>query len=253
MAAHYNPKILAKTLSYIAFHSPGEYGLFWDSNGTMPWKEFHWALQEDETLRFVRESHLKEIAYLGIDMPVVLDGAMLRLKDNAAAPPYYEETPPERCYYACRRKRYASIKEDGLSASNRAFFPVSTNKDLAIRIAKRRDPDPLLIEIRARKASEMGVKFLKAGPELYLVEFIATEFLMLPVLRDDELSKLSEPKKKEKTESKAKVPYSPGSFLMDPKRLEGAPQDKSASEKKKGRRGAEWKREARKERHKRNV
>ncbi len=69
MAGRVNPRTLARTLSTIAVHCPWEHGLFWDPDGSMPWKEFYWALQEDHSLRFVRESHIRELAYLGLEVP----------------------------------------------------------------------------------------------------------------------------------------------------------------------------------------
>ncbi|MGV8074146.1 MAG: RNA 2'-phosphotransferase [Syntrophobacteraceae bacterium] len=255
MAAQYMPKTLAKTLSYIAYHAPGEYGLFWDPNGTMPWKEYYWALQEDESLRFVREAHVREIGYLGIEMKFALEGSTLRLKDGIPLPKYSVETPPDRLYYACKRRQYDSIKEHGISASGRSFLALGSNRELAVRMGQRRDPKPLLMEIAAKKAAEGGINFLKAGTELYLVESIPIEFLILPVLRADQRSQTASQKKKEQAPWKIQLPHVPGSFFMEPKHLENSMHDSAtpADRKAKGKRGAEWKREARKERTKRNI
>ncbi len=88
MAAQYNPKTLAKTLSYIAYQAPAEYGLFWDPDGTMPWKELYWALQEDPSLRFVREGIVRELNYLpGCELPFALEGNLLRLRAGSDTAP----------------------------------------------------------------------------------------------------------------------------------------------------------------------
>ena len=82
----HQPKTLARTLAYIAVHSPHEFGLYWDADGSMPWKEFYWALQEDDSLRFVRESSVRELQLLGIELPFSLEGNRLRLSSGTALP-----------------------------------------------------------------------------------------------------------------------------------------------------------------------
>lgn len=249
------PKTLAKTLAYILYHAPAEYGLFWNRDGTMPWKELYWALQEDPELRFVRESHLKEIAYLGLEIPATLEGNQLRLKEGFSTPDYpiAQDVPP-RLFYAARRKQHAFILKYGLPASGRPYIPLSSDKELALRLGRRRDPDPLLIEVMARKAAAEGVHFREAGPSLFLVESLGPEHLMVPVLREEEIERLFVRKKK--PSEKPPAHSSHGSFFPDSthfQELYGGGEPSLAKGKKKGRRGAEWKREARKERHKRNI
>jgi len=259
MTTQYMPKTLAKTLSYILYHSPWEYGLFWNANGTMPWKELYWALQEDHSLRFVRESHLREIKYLGIELPALLDGTVLRLQDGFPVPEYPVAVPlSERLFYACRRKHYPVVLQYGLSAMSRPLLALSTDKEMALRLGKRRDPEPVLIEVLAKKASERGVVFREAGPGLYLVETVAVEYLMGPPLREEELSKAASKKKKGGKITKAETPMMPGSFFMAPQQMHPSSPDLQSAgagggAKKKGKREAAWKREARKERHKREI
>ena len=258
MSARYMPKTLAKTLDYMAFRSPGEFGLFWDADGTMPWKELYWALQEDPFLKFVRETHLKEIAFLGIEMPFALDGASLRLAPGIEVPVYpVVETPPERLFHAIRLRQYPSVSKYGLESSGRSHIRLTSDKDLAVRIARRREPDPVTIEVLAGKAHrEGGVVLRAAGPSLFLVESVPVQYLRCPQLREDVLLKLSEgPRKKEKQPEKTGRPFSPGSFVVGVDSLSGSFPGQGVPDKggKKARRGAEWKKEARKERRKRDV
>ena len=163
----HQPKSLARTLQYIGWHSPSEFGLFWDSDGTMPWKEFYWALQEDPSLRFVREAGLRELYLLGIELPFVLDGNLLRL-GSGIPPPLYPvaESIPERLFYAIKPRNLASVQNTGLKATGRRFMPLCSDSALAVRIAKRRETEPILIDILARQALDGGVSLLVAGPEL---------------------------------------------------------------------------------------
>lgn len=255
MSAQYMPKTLAKTLTTIVCHAPWEYGLFWDSNGSMPWKELYWAMQEDPSLRFVRESHLRELLLLGIDLPFQLVGSKIQLNAGTPIPDYLPmEQPPVRLFHACKRKQFPIVLEHGLSASNRPFLLLAQDREMALRLGRRRDPEPVLVEVLARKASEQGIVIRGAGPGLFLVESLALEYLICPPLREEDSSKWAVKKKREKSPEPA-MPVSPGSYFIAPQHFQdvapgGTPTGKP---KQKGRRGAQWKREARQERHKREV
>ncbi|MCU0572364.1 MAG: hypothetical protein MUC41_05150 [Syntrophobacteraceae bacterium] len=257
MAAMNHPKTLAKTLAYLLLHAPGEYGLFWDEDGSMPWKELYWAMQEDPSLRFVRESHLREIAYLGIDFPARLDGHVLRLKSGVPAPDHpVVHDPPPRLFHGCRRRSLAAAREHGLRATGRRFLAVSADQDLALRMARRRETEPILIEILAGLAARDGIVFRAAGASLYLVENVPAGHLRFPLVSEDRFQELAGRPKKHQGIDKASTPKTPGSFLVEMEHLHGqfgGPPDGSGKPKGRGRRGAEWKRASRNERNKRKV
>ena len=256
MTVRHMPKTLAKTLSYILYHSPGEYGLFWNPDGTMPWRELYWTLQEDPSLRYVRETHLREIAYLGIELPASLDGSTLRLGAGVSIPAYpVVEQVPDRLYYGCRRKHYPVVRRYGLAASSRPFVALASDKELALRFGRRRDPQPVLIEVSAKKASKDGILFRMAGPELYLVESLPVETLICPPIRDEDALESTSKKRTGHPASKPEIISTPGSFLMHPDHLRDSSQPKgtAAKGKEKGKKGEDWKRQSRKERHKRSI
>jgi len=256
--AQYSPKTLAKTLSYIAWHAPGEYGLFWDSDGTMPWKELYWALQQDASLRFVREAHMREMAYLGLDLPFYLDGSLLRLQENTAVPEYPVTTPAERLYYACPRKRYPFVLMHGLSSpGNRPFLALAADKNLALQLGRRRDADPIMVEVQAKKASLEGVAFRLVAPSLYLVESVAAAYLICPPIRESEMERLAARKKKERPSAPSESTLQPGSFYLDSAKLFEPEHEKGhethAKRKGRGKKGSDWKRDSRNLRNKRSI
>jgi putative RNA 2'-phosphotransferase len=257
MAAQYNPKTLAKTISYITHYAPAEYGLFWDPDGSMPWKELYWALQEDPSLRFVRESHIRELTYLGLELPFILDGNFLRLMPNLAQPSYpLADCPPERLYFACRRKQYSILFEQGITASHRPYVPVCSDRELALRIGRRRDPEPLLVEVLAATASTEGEPIRSAGAGLYLVESVPVRYLVLPFIRLEQHAALTSRKKPETKPSRPDLPISSGSFFVEAHQLHGHSSAMGGTDKPgkmKGKKKEDWKRAAKKERRKRSV
>ncbi len=244
----HQPKTLAKILDYIARRSPGEYGLFWDPNGIMPWKEFYWALQEDPSLRFVRENSIRELALLGIQLPFLLEGNLLRLAPGASPPDYSPATElPERLFYGIRPKTLVNTQYIGLTSRARPFIPLSDDRELAFRIAKRREQEPILVEILAREANAGGVLFLKAGPSLYLVESVPVEFILFPKIRQDLAARLLS-ERVLRPKEKPSPPPTPGTFTVTPEHMETHGSGKSGKSAKGG-----WKKDARRERHKRDI
>jgi len=258
--SRYMPRTLAKTIYYIVYHSAGEYGLFWDIAGTMPWKELYWALHEDPSLRFVRQSHIHELNHLQVGLPITLEGNLLRLRDGFPLPDYHVcEHPPDKLFYACPRKQFGAVLKHGLAPLGRDFLPVAADQELALRIGRRRDPKPLLVKILTDKAGAAGILFRTAGPELYLVESLATEYLQLPPTGEEESRKLLT-RNVEKSPAKREGMPEPGSFLVNVDHFQEAMgvAKRPLGEGKKartGKKGPAWKREARKgdDRRKRNV
>lgn len=258
--SRYLSQTLAKTLTYIAYHAPGEHGLFWDRDGTMPWKEFYWVLQADPELRFVRQSHLRELTFLPVAMPIALAGNRLYIRSGYPIPDYPPcDQPPARLFYACPRKRYGFVPQNGLVAGGRRFLTVTSDRDLALRIGQRRDPKPVLIEVDARSAAGDGVLFRAAGHALFLVESVGLKYLQLPRLREKDLPQPTAGKKPQSPAKTALEVPSPGSFTIGVEHFQQAVNGKAGiggtGKAGHGRREPEWKREARKgkDRHKRNV
>ena len=258
------PKTLAKILTTIACTLPHEYGLFWDDDGTMPWKEFYWALQEDPRLRFVRESTLKELALLGHPLPFSLDGSRLRLVSMASKiseRPSVE--PPDRLFTGIRLRRLAVVRLDGLRAVPRSYVPLWAEKDTAERMARRGTVDPLVLEVRAREAHGAGSLFYHAGDGFFLTRSVDAAYVVFPLVSleqgpQDEpparLRRRAEPGPTEASRTDA------GSFRVEPHHLQGLhanraaeePHGKGPSGKKRAAKGG-WKKAARTERRKREV
>ncbi|MEJ5364933.1 MAG: hypothetical protein WHS86_07530 [Desulfosoma sp.] len=257
------PKTLAKTLAAIACSMPGEYGLFWDDDGTMPWKEFYWALQEDPRLRFVRESTVKELSLLGFALPFVVEGSRIRLLERPPGTRYSEVAdPPARLFAAIRRRQLTAARSEGLRALHRSYVPLWTDKSTAERMARRRGGDPLALEVLAREACASGSRFYKAGDFLFLTKAVDPAHLVFPkaALEEESEKGAGKPKRSPKGEDRVRPDAMPGSFAVDPRHMKGFFPDWAAEGEpkreplaKKGKKEGSWKRAARKERRKREI
>ncbi|MGQ9670995.1 MAG: hypothetical protein ACUVWY_12670 [Desulfosoma sp.] len=260
------PKTLVKILTTMVCTLPHEYGLFWDDDGTMPWKEFYWALQEDPRLRFVRESTLKEMALLGHPLPFVLDGSRLRrIADAWPIAPYPEVEPPDRLFAGIRPRHLAVVRDEGLRALHRSYIPLWARRDTAERMARRRTAQPVVLEIRAREAYAAGVLFYRAGEDFFLTKAVDAAYVVLPLTAleegpEKEVAVRPSHRHRASVPSKDEVRADFGSFRVEAQHLQGlfahrglqGPRPKASSGEKSAKKGG-WKEGARKERRKREV
>lgn len=258
---------LAKILRTITVVNPAEYGLFWDKDGSMPWKEFLWVLQRQEELRFVRESHIKEIELSGLDLPFFLEESRLKLK---TAPPIYPAvTPPERLFIAIPLRGVPFVQKKGIFIpSNRSYIALWSNPQESIVMMKpSADEKPVVVTVNTENLPEHS--FYKAGERLFLTDLpLPPDCLIIPPVSEKELEELREIKKEKAQREKIKAmsgtsylqPTShkekvsegkmSGSFLLTVEAFkkqfgmtEDTPDKKSDKKRSKG---PDWKREARK-------
>jgi len=80
--------------------------------------------------------------------------------------------PPEFLYHGTPRRAIPVIMEDGLKSMRRKFVHLSRSVDTARQVGLRRDPQPVILEIRAKEAHDAGVSFYCATEEIYLCESV---------------------------------------------------------------------------------
>jgi putative RNA 2'-phosphotransferase len=132
------------------------------------------------------------------------------------------------------------VQEKGIYVSGEEKIVLASDPDLARRIGKRRDPNPVLLTVKVEQTIENSVVYRQVGEELFLADFIPAGTFSGPALP------------KEKAESAKKAPDEarpfrpdPGTFFLDPTRV--APDDRHKESQKK-RRDQDWKKERRQQR-----
>jgi putative RNA 2'-phosphotransferase len=227
------PKQLGKLLHYILGHRPDEFGLVPDQNSFVPLKELHQAIREEEGWSFVRLADIRETLMIQPERFEVV-GDRIRLRPTEISGPLVDRepvVPPEFLYYGARQKAYPHILRKGLFPTRYPYVCLASQEELALRIGRRRDPNPVLIAVYAAKACEEGIHFSRVQELIYLAESLAPSYLEGPPI----------PKEKPLPKKTPKPPTyePPGSIEMDvqsiPKRL-GREREK---------RWESWKKEAR--------
>jgi putative RNA 2'-phosphotransferase len=227
---------LSRFLIYILAHRPDEFGLVPDPVGFIALKEILRAIHEEPGWGYVRESHIREVL-IGKDRELFV-WEEDRLKAVEQRWQLDLQTPsvntPKILFVAIRRKAHVHVMEKGLH-SDRPLV-LSPDRDMALRIGRRRDPKPILLEVMTGPAQQRGVLFHAFGG-LYLAGEVPPEFITGPPV-PEEIPEPQPPKK----ENPAPQPsiLSGGTFLLDVQR------DPDRSRRRDGRKPRGWKEDSRK-------
>jgi putative RNA 2'-phosphotransferase len=216
-----SPQSLAKLITYILGRRPDEFGLVTDAEGFVKVKDLIKALAEEEGWKYVRRSHLNEILYSLADPPFEILDKQIRAKcrDQLSLPRPAQNLP--KLLFTCIRTRaYGSVLDKGIFPSGYHQVVLSSNQELAVRIGKRTDHDPVMLTVQVQKSLGKGVTFYQTGESLYLAESIPTGCFSGPPLPKEK----PEAKKQDDTDEagRAKMAGSYPANLTDPARSQTA-------------------------------
>lgn len=180
-------KRLEKVLFSILGRQPDVFGLIPDEEGWISIKELYHALISEPGFPRVTPRGLNQFFSLYRPEKFECRNNLVRVKPEYQKPGlirYNEDAlPPECLYVNIRPKAHRHVIANGLrSSADKKWVVLSRSREMALRIGKHRDRDPVIAEVRALKASNAGVVFKKAGDTLYLVEGLDTQWMNIPYL-----------------------------------------------------------------------
>lgn len=210
MGQRKSTKQLSKFLFYVLGHRPDEFGLVPDQDGFIKIKELLKAVGEEEGWGYIRKSDIDEILVSFVNPPVEISGNYIRAKCRDNLP---EHTPaktlPKLLYTCIRRKAYPYVLEKGISPMGYPYVILSSNRDLAERMGKRIDQEPVLLAINTLKATDKRVVFYQAGDSICCAASIPAGCFTGPPLPKQK----QEPQKHDLPEERLSQRL-PGSFVM---------------------------------------
>jgi putative RNA 2'-phosphotransferase len=173
---------LSKFLALILRHKPETVGLELDPAGFVDLDDLAaaiarqpgWAGTTADALRRVAQQDPRRYevvenrirARYGHTVPIATPGAPV--------------IPPEWLYHGVARQALETIRTAGLHPVDRQFVHLSTTRQDARAVAERRAPDPVVVTVLARRASEAGIVFYQASSGLYLTRHVPPPYLHLP-------------------------------------------------------------------------
>jgi putative RNA 2'-phosphotransferase len=242
MVVQKNSKQLQKLMAYILGRRPDEFGLVLDDQGFVRLKDLLKAISEEPGWGYVRKSHINEVLVTSGEKPFIVENEKIRAVSCDKAPqPEDGIAPPKLLYHSVRRRAYPVVCEHGILPLGQPRVFLTTTRDLAQRIGKRRDSGPVLLTVQARRSFEAGVRFSKYGEVIYMTDHVPVSYFTGPPLPQEKKKEAPIPKNATSEEL-------PGSFALDVKRSQAL---QKQSLKRKGlKKEIAWKRDARRSRRK---
>ena len=228
---------------YILGRRPDEFGIIPDMEGFVSLKELLQAIHEEEGWSYVRQSHINEVL-LGKDRGLfLLEGKRMRAVEAHWSFDFKNPSlaVPKRLFVPVRRKAHPVVMEKGLKSAQERYLVLASDKDMAMRMGRRRDQKPVLLEILTNTAGGEKVPFYLFG-KLFLCHRIPAEFISGPPVSKETMEDRSPGEPKREKAGRVVSDMTPGTFPLDISR------DPDPYRRAKGRKRKGWKEEARKSR-----
>jgi putative RNA 2'-phosphotransferase len=202
---------LSKFIAYVLGRRPDEFGLVPDSDGYIKIKEFLQAVSVEEGWRHVRRSHINEVLLTQTNPGFEINDNLIRASLRQHLPERTTVTDPPALLFTCiRKKAYPFIFNKGIFPQGRSQVILTADSELAERIGKRKDQQPVLLTIHTHSTLDKGVIYQCFGEGLYLADFIPPDcFTGPPLPKDRPEARKPEPTQKEPARVAA------GSFTLD--------------------------------------
>ena len=207
-------KALAKFMAYMLGRDPSEFGLVPDNNNRYKIKDVLKAINEMDGYRNIRLGDLKELT-LTLEKPVIImeEGFISAADTTVLITKRLAENPPKILYTPVRGKAHAHILREGILPTGAPYVLMSPDKDMAMRIGRRIDSEPVIVEVRTHVCMEEGVIIREAG-QLFIADYLPSKCFSAPPLPKEPVAKTKPHKSKARPETPS-PPLNPGSFFMD--------------------------------------
>ena len=172
---------LGRIVTGILRHFPDRYQLPIDPHGWVPLPQIVRAIsQKHPAYHWLRPQHL--IAIVETDAK-----GRYEVRDDRIRATYGHtvdvdldlptENIPDHLYYPVTAEEAAIVLEVGLKPSDRKKVHLSKTADDAHAAGAVRTPEPVILEVDAKRARADGIVIMKAGKTVYLVDRVPPEYL----------------------------------------------------------------------------
>jgi len=174
-------EFLVRTMAGVLRHFPQKYGVEIDAHGWVDIRDFITALQiKNRRFKFLKPFHI--IGLVETDAK-----GRYQYREGKIRATYGHSIDidldlptqgiPDILYYPTTSEECNVLLEAGLMPLDRKMVHLSSTPQAAMEAGKVRVPNPVILKIDARKASENGVLIMKAGKKVYTAKEIPPEFI----------------------------------------------------------------------------
>jgi putative RNA 2'-phosphotransferase len=171
---------LSKLVSYALRHRPWEFELELDADGWTPVEQLVDALRGEPGWESLQVADLEAMVAAAARSRHELRDGRIRARYGHSVPGRIEheaEPAPGRLFHGTARSALSAIARDGLLPRRRQYVHLARGPDLAAQIGRRRDNEPVVLEIDGTAAAAGAVRFFRAGDDIVLAERIPPEFI----------------------------------------------------------------------------
>ena len=175
-----NLESLSKTVSYALRHNPEQFGLELDKQGWIYVDTLIVALRKIEQFKSLSNDDIEKMIQASEKKRhEIQDGKIRALYGHSIKEKIVRNAvkPPDILYHGTSRKFAERIMSTGLISKDRQYVHLSEDADKALTIGKRRDENPVIIEINAKKAWGEGVSFYYGNEDVWLSDDISVKYL----------------------------------------------------------------------------
>lgn len=175
---------LSRLVALVLRHRPEEVGLSLDAGGYAPLDRLAQALATQPGWESISPDDLLALARADSRRYEVRDGRIRARYGHTVSveEPGEPAFPPEWLYIGIAPDALEEIASLGLRPAGRQYVHLSSTPLAALEVGRRHAPDAVVVVVFARRASDAGVVFRRAGAGLFLTGAIPREFLLLPAL-----------------------------------------------------------------------
>ena len=174
---------LSKEISYALRHAPWEYELEIDDDGYVDINQLLASLNElniydrlivKEDLEYIVNNSDKK-------RHEIKDGKIRALYGHSIVNKISKEIaiPPRILYHGTAKKFVDSIMSNGLLPMNRQYVHLSVDEKMAITVGKRRDNNPVILEIDCQSAVNDGVIFYIGNDKVWLCDKTPPKYIKI--------------------------------------------------------------------------
>lgn len=172
---------LSKTVSHALRHDPASYGLVLDLEGWATVDALLQGLRQTRTAwRDVGEQDLKQMIRRSPKQRFEMRVGKIRALYGHSITTTIDRlpaAPPPVLFHGTSPENAEVIRKQGLKPMLRQHAHLSANRETARQVGRRKAPRPVILEISAATAAASGVPFYRAGPAVWLVDYVPPQFI----------------------------------------------------------------------------
>jgi putative RNA 2'-phosphotransferase len=172
---------ISKEISYALRHNPYLYDLDMDDNGNVPIEQLISGINRNGEQN--REISLEDIRTImecsDKKRWEICDNKIRALYGHSISIDKMIGNPPNVLYHGTSHKSVTSIMEQGLLPMERHYVHLSTDKETAIIVGKRRDTNPVILSVDTLEAMRDCIHFYIGNDTVWLSDVIPPKYLSI--------------------------------------------------------------------------